>query len=121
MSATNNKIIGNRGETIARKYLEHNNYTVIGQNYHSGHLEIDLIARRNNQLVFIEVKTRIKNRESLTENPLNKWQTANLKRAIVDYCYKNRVNFDTVHLDLIVILINQSRKTADLKHYQDVF
>jgi len=121
MTVTKQRNLGNFGEAIAGKYLACHGYTIIARNYRAGHLEIDLVTERNGQTIFIEVKTRLETADSLTENPLTKWQTANLKRAIVDYCYKNRVNFDLVRLDLVVILIDRRRKTAKLKHYHDIF
>lgn len=121
MTITAQRNFGNRGETIAREYLGRQGYIIIASNYRAGHLEIDLIAKQDNQIIFIEVKTRLKTADSLRENPLTKWQTANLKRAIVDYCYKNRINFDLVRLDLIVILIDRHKKMAELKHYRDIF
>lgn len=121
MTITSNKIIGDRGEILAKEYLQRHDYRIVGTNYRSGHLEIDLIAKKNNQLIFFEIKTRIKTADSLKENPLTKWQIANLKRAIGDYCYKNRINFDAVHLDLIIILVDRDKKKAELKHYRDIF
>ncbi|MBE6620304.1 MAG: YraN family protein [Ruminococcaceae bacterium] len=46
------------GEDVAAKFLEQNGYTVIERNYRSGHREIDIIARDEQFLVFVEVKTR---------------------------------------------------------------
>jgi putative endonuclease len=50
--------IGMTGEDVAAKFLEQDGYTVIERNYRSGHEEIDLIARDEQFLVFVEVKTR---------------------------------------------------------------
>lgn len=49
---------GNRGESIAAAHLEAQGYTVIGRNVHLGHEEIDLIARRDGTVAFVEVKAR---------------------------------------------------------------
>ena len=50
--------VGMTGEDVAAKFLEQNGYTVIERNYRSGHCEIDVIARDEQFLVFVEVKTR---------------------------------------------------------------
>ena len=50
--------VGMTGEDVAAKFLEQNGYTVIERNYRSGHQEIDIIARDEQFLVFVEVKTR---------------------------------------------------------------
>ena len=50
--------IGKEGETIARRYLEQNDYLILETNWRKGHLEADIIAYKDNQIIFVEVKTR---------------------------------------------------------------
>lgn len=115
------KILGDRGELIAKEYLLKNNYQIIATNYKSSYQEIDIIAQKNKEYIFVEVKTRLKNRESLVENPLSARQVRNLKTAILNYARKNKINLDCVRLDLIFILVDQDKNTAGLKHYRDIF
>lgn len=49
---------GKYGESLAAQFYEANGYTIIEKNFHSGHYEIDLIAEKDNMIVFAEVKTR---------------------------------------------------------------
>jgi len=116
-----NKTLGNFGEKMAKEYLIKKGYQFIAQNYKSSHKELDLIFRINNKVIFVEVKTRIKNFESLAETPLTRLQTKNLKNALIAYCLQNKINLDNVRLDLITILINKATRQAELKHYLDIF
>jgi len=50
--------IGNRGENIASVFLTDNGYKVIDQNWKTRWCEIDLIAKKNNIVYFVEVKYR---------------------------------------------------------------
>lgn len=52
------KYIGNTGEKEAVKFLRKKKYKIIKTNYKNYIGEIDIIAKHNNCLVFIEVKTR---------------------------------------------------------------
>lgn len=52
------KEFGARGEYLARKFLEQKGYVFIRANFHTQYGEIDLIMQENDELVFIEVKTR---------------------------------------------------------------
>ena len=50
--------IGKWGESAALNYLEGEGYTLVQRNFRSPDGEIDLIMRKNDELVFVEVKTR---------------------------------------------------------------
>ncbi len=54
-----NKTLGQAGEERAYSFLEDHGFTIIEKNYSfSTAGEIDLIARKDNLLIFVEVKTR---------------------------------------------------------------
>ena len=52
------KILGQVGEDFAAKYLEKNNYKILDRNYKIRAAEIDIIAEKDNAIIFVEVKTR---------------------------------------------------------------
>jgi putative endonuclease len=118
---TSKKKFGNWGENLAQEYLRRHHYTIITANYRTGRREIDLIARHNGQVTFIEVKTRIKTPASLADNPLSARQIKNLQQAIIVYCLKNRLSFETVRLDLIIITADRQNQKVRFKHYRDIF
>ncbi len=49
---------GDRGEKLAREYLSRQGFEITVCNYTFSHEEIDLIAQREGELYFVEVKTR---------------------------------------------------------------
>jgi len=51
-------VLGAWGESVAASFLKKKGYKILGSNYHSRFGEIDLIARRKNFVVFVEVKLR---------------------------------------------------------------
>lgn len=55
--ATHNDL-GKWGEQVAREYLLTQGYAIDGINIHIGKVEIDFIARKDDRVVFVEVKTR---------------------------------------------------------------
>jgi len=60
MAEKNKRDIGKEGEDIAAKYLTEKGFEIVERNfYYSNHGEIDIVANHNNQLVFIEVKSRL--------------------------------------------------------------
>lgn len=54
----NTRNIGNRGEDLACGLLEDKGYVICARNYRCKFGEIDIIARRENTFVFVEVKYR---------------------------------------------------------------
>jgi len=54
-----NKIeIGKSGEEEAINFLKRNKYKILNRNFKTKFGEIDIIAKKNGEIVFIEVKTR---------------------------------------------------------------
>lgn len=49
---------GRFGENEACRYLKENGYEIVARNYRSRYGEIDIIARRDGAVVFVEVKAR---------------------------------------------------------------
>ena len=55
------KDLGDLGEKIAREYLEKKGYKILDKNFrYSNFGELDVVAQRSNDIIFIEVKTRNK-------------------------------------------------------------
>lgn len=53
-----NKPLGDRGERIAAGFLADRGWVILHRNYRIGHREIDLVAKRDEVVAFVEVKTR---------------------------------------------------------------
>jgi len=53
-----NRILGQLGENLAAGCLEADGYEILERNYRCPYGEIDLVARKDGYLVFVEVKTR---------------------------------------------------------------
>ncbi len=56
--STHNRQIGQWGENAAADYLIAQGYELVGRNVRTHYGEIDLIARRGEIAIFVEVKTR---------------------------------------------------------------
>lgn len=50
--------LGKAGEDAAVSYLEKNGYEILHRNWRKNHLELDIVATKDGELVVIEVKTR---------------------------------------------------------------
>lgn len=50
--------LGKAGEEAAVAYLESHDYVIRHRNWRKGHLELDIVAAKDNELIIVEVKTR---------------------------------------------------------------
>ena len=50
--------LGMMGEELAAFYMEENGYTVCERNYRTPHGEADMVCRKGDETVLVEVKTR---------------------------------------------------------------
>lgn len=54
----NRRLMGKNGEQLAAGYLTENGYFILKMNYNCRIGEIDIIATKNNVIIFVEVKYR---------------------------------------------------------------
>ena len=71
--------LGKEGEDAAISYLERNGYTIRHRNWRRGHLELDIIAAKDNTLVVVEVKTR---RDTLFAQPEDAVTPQKIRRIV---------------------------------------
>lgn len=77
----NTTYVGQKAETAAATYLEMRGYTIMERNFRRPRCEIDIIARKDNVLYFVEVKYRATNDqgggfESITATKLRQMRFA---------------------------------------------
>ena len=77
-----NKKLGNAGEDLACRYLERNGYKVLERNKSYPKLcEIDIIAKRGEKLVFVEVKTRQNNLRGIPSQAVDTKKLLHIKKG----------------------------------------
>lgn len=101
----NNKKIGEYGENIACDYLLNHEFEIIYKNYFSRFGEIDIIAIdiENQDIVFIEVKTR---KNFLCGRPLefvNLSKRNKIKKTALDFIEKKNLLDKNFRFDIIEV------------------
>ena len=115
-----NQKYGYIGEEIAADYLIRSSYKIIYKNKRIKRDEIDIIATKNNSIIFIEVKTRLNNNFGSAEDQLSKTKYFSLKRAVSNYSHENHINEERLKIEFIAINLNISNKMANIKHFLNI-
>ncbi|MBN2349460.1 MAG: YraN family protein [Bacteroidales bacterium] len=111
--------LGKKGEEIAEEYLINLGYQIIETNWRFQHKEIDIIARDNNYLVIVEVKTRSNKYFSEPEEAVNFTKQNFLIEAAEAYIEKNELDTET-RFDIVSISFNKT-DTPVIKHIKEAY
>ncbi len=113
-----NKQTGNKGESLAANYLETLGFNIIIKNWRYKHLEIDIIASKNNRLHIIEVKTRTNTKYGQPEQSISHAKMQHLKNAASAYLNENP-QWTTIQFDVVAILLSKPKN--DILLIEDVY
>lgn len=100
---------GKIGEEIATKYLKQNNYEIIERNFRCKQGEIDIIAKENEEIIFIEVKTRSSIMYGRPSEAVNETKQKHIKKAAKYYVYLNKLENCYIRLDVIEIYFKNNK------------
>lgn len=110
--------LGVKGEITALDYLQSKGYTIMEINWRFSHAEVDIIAKHNNTIVFVEVKTRSTDHFGYPESAVDAAKQKNMALAADEYLDRNNIEMD-VRFDVISIVMKNNK--PDLHHIEDAF
>ncbi len=116
--ATHNDL-GHRGEDMAAEYLQQHGYYILDRNWtNKGRKEIDIIALKDDIVVFVEVKTR---KAGSLVTPIDAVDSRKQHRVCLaadSYLKTNRIDF-RCRFDIIGIIYNE--EASRIEHIEDAF
>ena len=111
--------IGKWGESQAEKYLIQKGLTVIDKNFRRHHGEIDLICLENENVVFVEVKTRTNENSGFPEDAVTEKKQKNIS-LVAEIFMEENPNFKKSRFDVIAISGNPKSKNISINWFKDV-
>jgi len=102
---------------MAGKYLIRHRYLIIATNVKFREGEIDIIAKKANRLIFVEVKTRTNWNFGYPEAAMDSFKKQKFQQAIDKYIFQNNYQGEW-QADLIAIDLKGNQ--AKLRHYQSI-
>ena len=114
------KETGDIGEEIAAGLLEDSGFEIIERNYRYGRGEIDIIAKDNDVLVFVEVKTRKNLEFGPPELAITKNKQRQIKKIAEAYLFENEIIDIDCRIDVIAILLKKNLP-PEINHIKNAF
>lgn len=112
------RLIGSEGESAAARYLKRRGYTLVGQNYSCRFGEIDLIARKDGYIVFVEVKTRKDESFATAREFVTPAKQERVRKTAMLWLQQNDVDLQP-RFDVIEVVGQGRRQT--IRHMENAF
>lgn len=110
--------LGKKGEKLAVDYLLKKGYDIVERNYRFDKAEVDIIAKKDDILAIVEVKTRSTIDFGNPQDFVKPKQIQRLVKAVDEYVTVNRLDVE-VRFDIIAIV--KSGKAYDIEHLENAF
>lgn len=113
--------IGELGENYACNYLKKRHYKILERNFKCRQGEIDIIAMdtTNQELVFIEVKSRTNLKFGYPSEAVDTRKQKHIYKTAKYYIYKNRIKNIAIRLDIIEVYLY--RCDNNINHIKQAF
>lgn len=112
--------LGRLGEELAARHLQRLGWEILGRNVREGRKEIDIIARRDGVLAFVEVKTR---RTRAFGDPLasiSPGKRREIREVARRWLCRHRPAATTLRFDAVGIRLDPSG-AFELEHVEDAW
>jgi putative endonuclease len=110
--------LGKIGEELAVDYLKQNGYEILETNFTAHKAEIDIIARKNDWLIVVEVKTRSSVDFGSPEDFVSKKKIKLLVKAIDEYVEQSGLDLE-IRFDIIAVVKENGK--FNIEHLEDAF
>lgn len=111
--------VGKVGEDIAAKFLKKKSYHILQRNYRWARGEIDIIAEKDDMLIFVEVKTARSNSFGSPESWVDERKQEQIGMVAEKYLQENALNDSDCRFDVIAIRLRGS--IPEVKHIENAF
>lgn len=110
---------GQLGEWIAKEYLKKRGYKILDENYKTKYAEIDIVAKKGKELVFIEVRTKRNENFGTPEETINKKKLRKLWGNAKAYAWWNNWQ-GPYRIDAICVVLNYDNIAKRMNHYENI-
>lgn len=98
--------IGQAGEQMACDFLETQGHQILDRNWHTGHLELDIVSEASDGLHFVEVKARTAPVTSTVRDQVNVVKQKRISAAAGQYVNKKHMEGKEIFFDIVSVLFD---------------
>ncbi|MEK9175403.1 MAG: YraN family protein [Patescibacteria group bacterium] len=118
---TSKQKVGETGEDLAAQFLEQKGFTIIERNYRKKWGEIDIVAKKEKMLHFVEVKTITSKGDYLPEDNVRLWKKERLSRVIRTYLLDKKVSDETeFEIDIISVVLDPDSGVSQIRMIENI-
>lgn len=117
----NKKDIGNLGEDLACDFIIEKGFIILERNFNCRGGEIDIIAKYQNLLVFIEVKCRYFSSYGDGIEAVNYTKVKRIINSSKYYIHTKYLYDYNIRYDIITINLDLEKNKKNIHHYEDAF
>jgi putative endonuclease len=114
------KTVGKVGEKEAAGYLQGKGYEIMSHNFYCKGGEIDIVAKKENKVIFCEVRTKISEKQGRPSESFTFFKKKHFSQAIRWYLRKNDLRQYKLSADFISVILYQNQKLKEIIHYENV-
>lgn len=115
-----NKTIGKYGEELAKNFLIMHGYEILEMNFrYSRMAEIDIIAKKENIIHFVEVKTRTQNFFGAPFEAISRNKLQSIYKCANFYLQNSKEKYKKIQIDAIGIILNKE-KEAEINFMENI-
>jgi putative endonuclease len=111
--------LGRQAEARVAEHLLAQRFAIVGRNVRVGRLEIDIIARRGELLVFCEVRARTHDRFVAPAATIDARKVARLRSAAAQWLKQNRPGGVDVRFDAAAVVFD--RPEGRIEYYEGAY
>lgn len=111
--------LGKEGEERAAIWLTEKGFEILVRNYRYGKAEVDLIAKYDRFIVFVEVKTRTNYLFGYPEEAVTSSKQKLMMSAASNYLYENKLECEC-RFDVLSVL-KSANNNWEFTHFEDAF
>lgn len=115
------KLLGNRGENAAVRYLKAKGYRILFRNHKNQFGEIDIIARDQDWIVFVEVKTRSSTAAGHPTEAVTVGKQIQLTKLAMVFLKRHKLLNHRARFDVVSIIWPTGTTDPVIDHYMNAF